>query len=102
MRAARSSDARAAAGHCWRVVEAQNHVSTLKLTDNRAEQALLETIIEAVKPPVPADCEHLDFLLATPFRYAAYKEGSRFRRAGFTPGVFYASENVETAIAETA
>src|SRR5262249_31559275 len=64
-------------------------------------QHALELLIEETKPPVPAECRHLNFLLSTPFRYgAAYPRGSRFRRAGFTPGVFYASERVETAIAE--
>jgi hypothetical protein len=50
---------------------------------------------------VPKECEHLHYLLSTPFRYGApYPHGSRFRRAGLTPGVFYASDHVETAIAE--
>lgn len=98
-----SSNARHAAGTCWRVVEAQHHVSTLKLTDTNAEQALLEKLIESTKPAVPPECEHLDYLLATPFRYyPPYPVGSRFRRSGATQGVFYASENVETAVAETA
>lgn len=96
-----SSNRKAAAGRCWRVVEAQNQISTTKLTDSSAEQHVLELLIEQTKPPVPAECRHLNFLLSTPFRYgAAYPRGSRFRRAGFTPGVFYASERVETAIAE--
>jgi RES domain len=96
-----SSSRRAASGRCWRVVEAQNQISTTKLTDTSAEQHTLELLIEATKPPVPAECRHLNFLLSTPFRYgAAYPRGSRFRRAGFTPGVFYASERVETAVAE--
>lgn len=85
------------------MVEAQHQVSTLKLTDTLAEQALLEELIEATKPAVPPECRHLDFLLSTPFRYGAeYPKGSRFRRAGRTPGVFYASEAVTTAVAETA
>ncbi len=85
------------------MVEAQHRVSTLKLVDTLAEQALLEDLLEKTKPPAPSECRHLHYLLATPFRYgAAYPEGSRFRRAGFTPGVYYASEKVETAIAETA
>jgi len=83
------------------VVEAQNQISTTKLTDTSAEQHALELLIEETKPPVPAECRHLNFLLVTPFRYgAAYPRGSRFRRAGFTPGVFYSSERVQTAIAE--
>jgi hypothetical protein len=96
-----SSSRRKAGGRCWRVVEAQNQISTTKLTDSREEQHALELLIEETKPPVPAECRHLNFLLSTPFRYGtAYPQGSRFRRAGFTPGVFYASERVETAIAE--
>ena len=78
-------------------------VSTLKLVDTLAEQQLLEELLEASKPPVPPDCRHLHYLLATPFRYgAAYPRGSRFRRAGLTPGVFYASHTPPTAIAEMA
>jgi hypothetical protein len=41
--------------------------------------------------------------LFTPFRYGAlYPAGSRFRRPGLTPGVFYASQQSETAMAELA
>lgn len=78
-------------------------VSTLALVDTLAEQALLEHLLDESKPPVPPDCRHLHYLLATPFRYGApYPRGSRFRRAGLTPGVFYASQSVATAIAEMA
>lgn len=99
--AALSSEARALSGLCWRVVEAQHHVSTLKLTDSVDEQKVLEDLIEATKPLIPPACRHLHYLLATPFRYgAAYPAGSRFRRAGHTDGVFYASETPETAAAE--
>ena len=88
-------------GRGWRLVEGQHKVSTTKLTDTRAEQKLLEELIEETKPSIPIECRHLNFLLATPFRYEApYPQGSRFRRAGYTPGVFYASENVDTAVAE--
>ena len=38
--AALSSDVRAFAGICWRIVEAHHHVSTLKLVDSVAEQEL--------------------------------------------------------------
>src|SRR5262245_47719716 len=102
-RDALSSEARPLKGTCWRLVEAQHRVSTLKIVDTLGEQALLEDLLEKTKPPVPAECQHLHYLLATPFRYGApYPEGSRFRRAGFTPGVYYASENVETAVIEIA
>lgn len=89
-------------GDVWRLVEAQHRVSTLKLTDSLDEQALLEKLIDETKPPLPPECEGLDYLLAAPFRYGPYPYGSRFRRAGRTEGVFYASQKVETAVAELA
>lgn len=73
----------------------------MKLVDTLAEQNRLERLLEHSKPPVPPDCRHLHYLLSTPFRYGApYPRGSRFRRAGLTPGVFYASQTVTTAVAE--
>ncbi|MGE0461041.1 MAG: RES family NAD+ phosphorylase [Vicinamibacterales bacterium] len=73
----------------------------MKLVDTLAEQERLEAILEQNKPPVPSPCRQLHYLLATPFRYGApYPRGSRFRRAGFTPGVFYGSRTPATAIAE--
>jgi hypothetical protein len=98
--AALSSELRPLRTTAWRLVEAQHRVSTLKLTDSLAEQALLEDILEETKPPMPADCAGLDYLLATPFRYRPYPYGSRFRRAGLTPGVWYGAERAETAVAE--
>lgn len=96
-----SSNSRQASGRSWRVVEAQHIISTAKLTDNAGEQRLLENLIEGTKPNIPPECQHLNFLLSTPFRYGApYPKGSRFRKAGLTLGVFYSSENVDTAIAE--
>ncbi|MBX6323498.1 MAG: RES family NAD+ phosphorylase [Rhodospirillaceae bacterium] len=98
-----SSEARRYKGRGWRLVEAQHRVSTLKLVDTLAEQAVLEQLIEETKPVVPPECRHLDYLLSTPFRYGApYPRGSRFRRASHTPGVFYASEQTRTAVAEIA
>ncbi|WP_341989548.1 RES family NAD+ phosphorylase [Azorhizobium sp. AG788] len=101
--AALASELRPYAGRVWRLVEAQHRVSTLKLVDTLAEQALLEDVIEATKPRIPAECANLPYLLASPFRYEPpYPNGSRFRRAGRTPGVFYAAETPETAVAEMA
>lgn len=97
-----ASSARPAEGRCWRFVEAQHRVSTLKLTDTLQEQRRLEEIIDRTKPRIPQECSHLHFLLYTPFRYGVYPRGSRFRRAGLTPGVFYASIWSETAAAEMA
>lgn len=100
--AALSSEARPYAAEVWRLVEAQSRASTMRLTDNWEEQHLLEDLIEEVKPPIPTECRHLHWLLATPFRYAPYPNGSRFRRADQPEGAFYAGETVETAIAELA
>ena len=99
--AALRSEARPAEGSGWRLVEAQHRVSTMKLVDTLEEQALLEEEIERTKPPVPPECAGLHYLLATPFRYGRYPGNSRFRREGYSPGVFYASEIAETAVAET-
>ena len=75
----------------------------MALVDTLEEQLVLEELIDASKPPVPPPCRGLHYLLSTPFRYgAAYPGGSRFRRAGLTPGVFYASLQAPTAIAEMA
>jgi RES domain-containing protein len=102
-RDALSSESRPVTGRCWRLVEAQHHVSTVKLTDNPQEQERLEQLLEDTKPPIPAECQHLRYLLFTPFRYGApYPRGSRFRRAGFTPGVFYGSDMARTAAIEVA
>lgn len=85
------------------MVEAQHFVSTLKVVDGLAEQAVLEDELERTKPPIPLECHGLHYLLATPFRYdSVYPRGSRFRRAGRTAGVFYASETPRTAAAEIA
>lgn len=98
-----ASEAKPWHGRGWRLVEAQHRVSTLKLVDDLGEQALLEELLEATKPPLPVECRGLDYLLATPFRYdPPYPHGSRFRRAGRTAGVFYAAERPETAVAEMA
>ena len=98
-----SSEARRLSGSCWRMVEAQHQVSTLKLVDSIEEQAALEQLVEQTKPNVPRECQHLDYLLSTPFRYGSpYPKGSRFRRPGMTPGVYYASQAPETAVAEMA
>ena len=89
------------AGTIWRMVEAQHRVSTMKLIDDADEQHTLEELLDASKPPVPAECAGLHYLLFTPFRYEA-RADSRFRRAGATPPVFYGAEQVDTAVAEIA
>ncbi|MBP2547605.1 hypothetical protein J2858_000498 [Neorhizobium galegae] len=75
----------------------------MKLVDTTDEQSRLEDLLENTKPTLPPDARGLDYLLATPFRYGApYPTGSRFRRAGKTPGVFYAAATLQTAVAEMA
>jgi hypothetical protein len=101
--AALASEAGRLSGKFWRMVEAQHFVSTLKLVDTIEEQALLEELAETVKPHVPPECAEFDYLLSTPFRYGSpYPGGSRFRRAGYTDGVYYCSVTVGTAVAEMA
>jgi hypothetical protein len=86
----------------WRVVEAQHRASTMRLVDTLAEQRVLEDLLEAGKPPLPAEASHLHYLLATPFRYPAPPPaGSRFRGIG-DPGVWYGAAAVHTALAEVA
>ena len=75
----------------------------MALVDTLEEQALLEQVLDESKPAVPEECRGLHYLLFTPFRYGTwYPLGSRFRRAGLTPGVFYASLRIATAVAEMA
>ena len=70
----------------------------MRLADSLAEQALLESILGASKPVLPAGTERLHYLLATPFRYRP-RIGSRFR-APFDAGVWYGAEALRTALAE--
>ena len=72
----------------------------MRLVDNDlAAQAILERMIDSVKPPLPTDTQGLHWLLATPFRYRPGKRGSRFR-AYDDPGVFYGALERRTACAE--
>lgn len=84
----------------WRVVEAQHQVSTRKLVDTAEEQALLEELIDRVKPP-DLTGGRLHYLLFTPFRYPPLPHGSRFggRRER---GIWYGSMERRTAFAEVA
>mgnify|MGYP001058378308 CR=1 FL=1 len=96
-----ASEHRPYSGTVWRLVEAQHRISTNRLSANLAEQEELELLAEAVKPDLPDNARHLDYLLASPFRYG-HRQESRFRRANERPGIFYASETEATAIAEAA
>lgn len=84
----------------WRGVEAQHVIATLKLTDSVREHEVLESLLEASKPPLPPEAKGQHFLLFTPFRYRS-PFPSRFRRP-IDPGVWYGAEELETACAEVA
>ena len=96
-----ASEHRRYRGTVWRLVEAQHRISTNRLARTLEEQGVLELLAEEVKPPLPPGARHLDYLLASPFRYG-HKQASRFRRADERPGIFYSSESETTAIAEAA
>lgn len=70
----------------------------MRLVGSLAEQALLEQVLEASKPAMPAAVSSLHYLLATPFRYRP-AQGSRFR-APQAAGVWYGAEHLRTALAE--
>lgn len=84
-----------------RIVEAQHRISTSRLTVNAEDQALLEKLADEVKPDLPESARALPWLLASPFRYGLGRP-SRFRAADVLPGIFYASEDIETAVSEAA
>jgi len=87
------------AGEGTRVVEAQSQVATNALVDDLEEQRLLEALLERSKPGRLPRGPH--YLIATPFRYPPLRHGSRFGTVD-QRGIFYGSESVETALAETA
>lgn len=96
-----ASEARPWQGAGWRAVEAQHRVATMVLVQgDLQDQALLEDILDVVKPPMPKGAQVLHWLLATPFRHWPTKSGSRFRRRE-DPGVFYGAETRRTAAAES-
>lgn len=89
------------AGEAVRVVESQEQIATSALVRDLAEQALLEDMLERVKPPRRAGTQRLHYLLATPFRYPPLKHGSRFA-SRFEPSLYYAARGIAPALAETA
>ena len=84
-----------------RIVEGQHLISTNRLAANPADQTLLEALADDVKPQLPEAARHLPWLLASPFRYGLGRP-SRFRAPDVLPGIFYASEDIETAVSEAA
>lgn len=85
----------------FRLVETQEFAATTNLVDDLDEQYLLEQMLDQVKPAYRANTEHMHYLLKTPFRYPPLQHGSRFG-SRLLPSFFYASEQVETTLAEVA
>jgi hypothetical protein len=96
-----TSEVRAYRGRVIRVVEGQHQMSTNRLAGNAADQAHPEAFADNVKPHLPEAARRLPWLLASPFRYPLGRP-SRLRAADVLPGIFFAAEDVETALAETA
>jgi hypothetical protein len=94
---------RALAFDAFRVVESQSIVSTRKLVDSDAEQALLEQLVDGVKPPAPEGegFRGLHYLLVTPFRHPPLRWGSRFGTRA-ERGIWYGSRDLATCFAEVA
>jgi len=92
---------RRVAGVLFRMVESQEHVATLGYVDTLEEQALLEEMLDEVKPPYRSHTDGLHYLLRTPFRYPPLKWGSRFGRI-HEPGIFYGGCSTESTLAEAA
>ena len=88
-------------GEILRLVESQEQVASNRLVATLAEQDLLESMLEASKPPLPRGAARLDYLLATPFRYPPLPYGSRFG-GRHEPSLFYASRSIATVLAESA
>jgi hypothetical protein len=96
-----ASEAKTERHRLWRAVEAQHLIATRLLVDSADEQALLERIIDGVKPAAPKEAgdRGLHYLLLTPWRYAPPPPGTRFR-APTDEGVFYGADAIRTACAE--
>ena len=87
-------------GTLWRLVESQERIATTRLVDDLDEQAVLEELLEASKPPLP-DAPPGHYLLRTPFRYPPLAHGSRFG-GRFEPSLFYGSLGAAPMLAEAA
>ena len=85
----------------WRMVEDQEDAATLSIVDTMDEQALLEQLLDEVKPPYREGTQGMSYLFKTAFRYPPLRHGSRFGTR-LMPSYFYASEKSITAQAETA
>lgn len=85
----------------WRVVESQEEVATLLVVDDVEEQAMLESMLDEVKPAYRVGTQGMHYLLKTAFRYPPLKWGSRFGTT-LMPSYFYAGEDRATVLCECA
>lgn len=83
------------------MIESQSKIATRKLVDTDAEQAMLEHMIDTVKPPMPIGMTRMHYLLSTPFRHPPLRWGSRFGTRT-ERGIWYGSMTLDTAFAEVA
>tara|TARA_R110001606_G_scaffold399101_1_gene580725 strand:+ start:12841 stop:13587 length:747 start_codon:yes stop_codon:yes gene_type:complete len=88
-------------GTLYRLVESQEQVATMGYVDTLDEQAVLEELLESVKPPYPDGLKDYHYLLTTPFRYPPLHWGSRFGQTN-EPSLFYGGCNPSTTLAESA
>lgn len=84
-----------------RLVESQEQVATNQLVGSLDRQAVLEDMLEAIKPRLRLGTEGMHYLLATPFRYPPLKHGSRFGTRS-APSLFYGALETGTVLAEAA
>lgn len=89
-------------GTLHRLVESQEQIATRNLVGgDLPKQQVLEQLLEPSKPPALPGTEHLEYLLATPWRYPPLLYGSRYGR--YTePSLFYGGIGVTTTLAECA
>jgi hypothetical protein len=88
-------------GTLLRMVEGQEQIATNRLVHSLQEQAILEAMLEATKPPYRKESTNLHYLLATPFRYPPLQWGSRFGKRT-EPSLLYGSMHTHTLLCEVA
>lgn len=88
-------------GTLFRLIESQEQVATRRIVSNLEDQALLENLLDEVKPPYPNKSDQLHYLLRTPFRYPPLAWGSRFGGT-HEPSIFYGGCSLEVTLIEAA
>lgn len=88
-------------GTLFRLVESQEQIATLDYVDTLEEQAVLESLLDAAKPPYPAGGARHHYLLRTPFRYPPLPWGSRFG-ARDAPSLLYGGLSQDVTLCEAA